>query len=761
MNATLKDDPLSDELCKLKRFVQAHTSRFVLGIVHAPSTAVREVVQAVRQLALAENRPVVLYEFADLTETQLWQRFHEAHSKGTVFLLTGLYSGLSDSHGKPVSILNRQRERIAELLPGPTLLVVTQDESRRLFVDAPDFADWRAADFSFYSSQLFDFDGYREFLKSKCSTLPVSATGYDRRLAIWNVFVPPLARKSIPGSDATDGLLQNEELKQFDELFSKNAVSPMLEVIERNRRLVILGNPGSGKTSILKFCVMRWVNQKGDPQLTQPVPFWVELKEYARSGEGLEEYVRSTCTPFALRSLRPPGLLEGRGSALYVDGLDEILDTAARARTIGGIAEFAARHPAARIVVTSRINGYDSRPLAEIGFAHATLENFDDSQIREFLRKWHAITEDDDRQRNYSQSRIESALSASSAIRELAGNPLLLTMLAILNRNQELPGNRVELYREASRLLLHQWDVSRALHVSSSIGGPEKEALLRQIAAAMQARKDGVARNLIDRESLLKLAERFLEELGIRGIHERALALVRELTERNFILSYSGFDHFSFVHITFLEYYCAAWFAHRLEVEHSLSLDELRNDVFGAHWRDATWHEVLRLIAGMIDVKNAEQMILFLTSQDRQCANAENLFLAALCLGEVRKRKAIATTSTALKNTFIEHAIHYEPPVPIRTFGELQEIVELRRRAVAVFAEVWRVESQPWLHYASQFDKYADVRSAALSELAQGWKDDPELLMLLKDRARNDIDAGVRSTALSELARAAQARCES
>jgi predicted NACHT family NTPase len=79
--------------------------------------------------------------------------------------------------------------------------------------------------------------------------------------------------------------------------------------------------------------------------------------------------------------------------------------------------------------------------------------DFNDEQVLKFLHQWHQIAEDDPKERTRLQARIERALAESAAIRELAGNPLLLTMMAILNRNQELPRDRVELYREASRVL--------------------------------------------------------------------------------------------------------------------------------------------------------------------------------------------------------------------------------------------------------------------------------------------------------------------
>src|ERR1019366_6208672 len=107
--------------------------------------------------------------------------------------------------------------------------------------------------------------------------------------------------------------------------------------------------------------------------------------------------------------------------------------------------------------------------------------------ISEFLAKWHDAAEADAKQRERLKRQLDRALRESRAVRELAGNPLLLTMMAILNRNQDLPRDRVELYAQASRVLLHEWDASRSLPVDT-FARQEKEELLRELAGAMQQR---------------------------------------------------------------------------------------------------------------------------------------------------------------------------------------------------------------------------------------------------------------------------------
>ena len=140
----------------------------------------------------------------------------------------------------------------------------------------------------------------------------------------------------------------------------------------------------------------------------------------------------------------------------------------------------------------------------------------------EFLGKWHEAAEDESKQRERLQGQLERAFRESRAVRALAGNPLLLTMMAILNRNQDLPRDRVELYSQASRVLLHEWDASRFLPVDT-FARQEKEELLRELAGAMQQREGGLAGNLIDRTTLVDLFRKFLRNLGVPDPPRRTL----------------------------------------------------------------------------------------------------------------------------------------------------------------------------------------------------------------------------------------------
>jgi predicted NACHT family NTPase len=230
-------------------------------------------------------------------------------------------------------------------------------------------------------------------------------------------------------------------------------------------------------------------------------------------------------------------------------------------------------------------------------------------------------------------------------------------MMAILNRNQELPRDRADLYAQASRVLLHQWDTERALvdfpGMSNEIGLREKTDILRRIAAHMQANAGGLKGNLIDGRTLTGLIEIYLrEELHFDRARAVARAVVDQLRERNFILCFVGADSYAFVHRTFLEYFCAADLVHQFNVAKTLDIDGLIA-LFDLRCRDDESREVLRLICGQIDETFVGQIVERLATRtdlerwDGVKAQPE-IPLAIGCLSEVRSASRLEVAGATL-----------------------------------------------------------------------------------------------------------------
>ena len=530
-----------------------------------------------------------------------------------------------------------------------------------------------------FRSELYRDSLLKQFDKLNFEMLDTTGAYYSG-VRLWSVFVPQSAREShqynprlleIPkehqqrlldaGEITSEELEESErQMERLRQDYFSQPRRPVLDVIDEAlrdgspsaaRKLVILGDPGSGKSSLIRFLALRWA-QIAEPTVrdTQPVPLVIELGPYGRwACDGQKSFIRyleqSQCW-----HQWPHGLLDqligqpGR-VVLLLDGLDEIFDVVTRNEVINDILRFSGQFPHLPIVVTSRVVGYQPHRLRDAEFRHFMLQDLDADQIAAFIERWHEETFEDAELARPKRERLEKAIRDSKSIAMLAGNPLLLTMMAILNRNQELPRDRADLYAQASRVLLHQWDIERALAdfpgISAEIGLREKSDLLRRIAANMQSSPEGLKGNMIDGDMLTGLIEEYLRtELRFDQARAVARALVEQLRQRNFILCFVGANSYAFVHRTFLEYFCAADIVHQFNIAKTLDIDGLIA-LFDEHCRDDDWREVLRLICGQIDEQFVGRIVEFLATRTDLATwdgdtTLPELPLAIWCLGEVR-----------------------------------------------------------------------------------------------------------------------------
>jgi len=547
---------------------------------------------------------------------------------------------------------------------------------------------------------------------------------------------------------------------------------------------------------------LNWARSPLDSVIELPIPLLIELRTYNRdrnSGEcqDLLEFFHKGNVICRLNQHRLQERLKAGQVLVMFDGLDEVFDPVQREKVIIDIHRFTNEYPTVRVIVTSCIIGYKPQRLQDAEFRHFLLQDLDSEQIQDFIYRWHELTFIDEADKVRKRERLQQSIDTSKAIKELAVNPLLLTMMAILNRNQELPRDRPELYNQASRVLLHQWDVERKLLEDPRIDAiaidyKDKQAMLRQIAYHMQAADKGLAGNLIRGSDLEQILTGYLKSIEVTQARTVARLLIEQLRSRNFILCFLGGDSYAFVHRTFLEYFCAWEYVWQFKETQTLAIEQLKTEVFGKHWQDESWHEVLQLIVGMIDAKFVGQVIEYLIEQKidqrdflseyryLKTEGVQNLLLAANCLAEVRNKTAIVPIATRLQKvlkTEVEQEYPYkldaEAAIAIvsaiatlwqdapQTLNWLKSCVQfgassyVPESAVQAIARGWKDEPEtlPLLKQWAQFDDNKWVRQAAVEEIARGWKDEPDTLPLLKKRAQSDEDEDVRQTAVRELAK--------
>ena len=228
---------------------------------------------------------------------------------------------------------------------------------------------------------------------------------------------------------------------------------------------------------------------------------------------------------------------------------------------------------------------------------------------------------------------------------------------------------------------------------------------------------------------------------------------MEQLRIRNFILCFVGGGYYAFVHRTFLEYFCAWSFVWQFMVTQALGKDGLINDVFGSHWRDEKWHEVLRLISGMIDAKFVGDIISYLMEQDGEEEKFQNLFLAGKCMSEVRSSQGISDVESRLLD-MLKDLTRYDLGYFYESYDEVKLVREIRTQAVKIVATFWKDEpsTYTWLEKKVVSDESEDVRAEAVRQIATGWKQEPGIFEIFKQRVVSDESDNVRREAVRQIA---------
>jgi hypothetical protein len=508
-------------------------------------------------------------------------------------------------------------------------------------------------------------------------------------LALLDIFVPQAVMLAPPPKDLPRDMASDEpgEEAQGDEDTGSNASwgeSPPIPVEQvllapDKPWVFLMGAPGAGKTSLTRWLCLKLCTpgEALSSLSSELVPVRVEMRRFeefyrARSPSHSCDFYDYLDHEHAERSLalrgEPLRKLGESGRLMWLfDGIDEVADPNARRRYAEMIVGLS-QAERSRGVITSRIVG--AQPVLPsfqgAGVTVCTLLDFDELRIREFINRWHEKAfPSDPNGASARRMRLERAIKENRSIRELCSNPLLLTLIALLNRGGELPRRRHELYHRAIALMAAQWEANKQLPTTSEFRFEQEDKLefLRELAWRMLDLPDG-SRNLIHEEELLAFTSSFLvERQGKTPEQARRYAdlLIGHLRERNYILARIGERLFGFVHKTFLEYLVADSIRSRF-ASGQINQEGLE-DFFQQLWDDDSWHEVLTLICGMIERDGPENVLRVLQSLlPRIPVFADNELrfagFAIRCMAEVRQldREPIRTFMQKLA-LFAQHGM--------------------------------------------------------------------------------------------------------
>ena len=265
------------------------------------------------------------------------------------------------------------------------------------------------------------------------------------------------------------------------------------EAIAANPQLVLLGEPGSGKSTALRYLALTlahaatddavrlavrmpgWPVADGGPRLLPLflplLPFAKHLAEQNRQAAGAADLWNH----IAVQIGRYQGLAEAMHTEmeagrvlLMLDGLDEVAGDRSRHLVVQAVAAFGREYRSCQIVVSCRVRAYEGSHNSAWqlpGWPSVTLADWTPSQMRHFVAAWYDAVgglPPDERVRRRAD--LQAAITRRADLQRLGGSPLLLTIMALVHYNDStLPEERAALYSRCVDILLARWELGRTL----------------------------------------------------------------------------------------------------------------------------------------------------------------------------------------------------------------------------------------------------------------------------------------------------------
>ena len=195
---------------------------------------------------------------------------------------------------------------------------------------------------------------------------------------------------------------------------------------------------------------------------------------------------------------------------------------------------------------------YKRQPWIIERFSVVGLQDFGPREVECFIDKWSRILSRiyGERSAEVVKLSLDDAVKSNPRVRSLAGNPMVLTILAVLNesRGGNLPRRRVDLYEKIADVFLDSWErCKRSQNFAEThtveLDSREFEWLLASVALLMQREQRVLAPKWWLRETI---SEFLIRSLGFEITDAKDLgeSILRYLTQRTGLI-----EELSLIHI--------------------------------------------------------------------------------------------------------------------------------------------------------------------------------------------------------------------
>jgi NACHT domain/Effector-associated domain 10 len=333
-----------------------------------------------------------------------------------------------------------------------------------------------------------------------------------------------------------------------------------LEVLDRNTNLMVVGKPGSGKTTYLQRVVTEC--NVGNLQAHR-IPVLIRLREFVEDGRSVDYAVEGYLERcWRLSAVEVQLVLDAGRLLVLLDGLDEVTGTDGQA-IAKQIKRFARDYPQVQVIVTCRTQSQESRFER---FDSVEVADFNEPQVRAFAEHWFQTVCGDF---IVGQTKAVAFLDQlfreeNKPIRELAITPILLSLTcAVFQQTGKFYSKRPKLYEEGLELLLEQWDKSREIErdeIYRDLSVERKLELLSYLAVKKFEQEQYV---LFEQAEIEGYIGEFLR-IGVR----ESRGVLRAIEAQHGLLVERSYKIWSFSHLIFQEYLVAKYSCQAANLEY-------------------------------------------------------------------------------------------------------------------------------------------------------------------------------------------------
>ncbi|MDA0269198.1 MAG: NACHT domain-containing protein, partial [Cyanobacteria bacterium] len=329
--------------------------------------------------------------------------------------------------------------------------------------------------------------------------------------------------------------------------------NPGFEIANSNPRLIILGKPGSGKTTFLKHLAVDWCKGKFQPE---KICILIELRRIRGQSWNL---VSAIGQELKSKEEEVLGLLNQGKILILMDGLDEVPVNEVRRKMQAQIKQFSEDYSSGnRFILTCRTQIMETIPR---GFASVEVADFSPEQVRWFVLNWFTANGQSETEASKQWEKIYRAIINQPDLKELTATPVLLSLMCLVLQDQrEIPTNRYWLYSKGIKLLLSRWNNEKEIEewefgtkAYRQLRLEDKEALLLEIAAHKFENPNNFV--LFKQDELVKQIDR---KLNLANLKE-GIAVLKAFEAQHGLLIERADELWSFSHLTFQEHFTVQW----------------------------------------------------------------------------------------------------------------------------------------------------------------------------------------------------------